>query len=62
MPAPEDGIEFAGFVIGEPLTEQSGSDRSCAKICIGPGTLRLEAGAPVSRIVAIVRGLAVSSC
>lgn len=60
LPAPDDGIEFAGLVISEPLAEQSGSDTSCVEICIGPVTVRLESGAPISRIVAVARGLAVS--
>ncbi|ASV84926.1 transposase IS3/IS911 family protein [Ochrobactrum quorumnocens] len=61
LPAPEDGIEFAGLVISEPLAEQPGSDTSCVEICIGSVTVRLESGAPISRIVAVARGLAVSS-
>lgn len=61
LPAPEDGIEFAGLVISEPVTEQPCSDQGRTEICVGPVTVRLEAGASVARIVAVARGLAAPS-
>lgn len=41
LPVAVDGIEFAGLVISEGLTEQSDSDRSCAEIFSRPVTARL---------------------
>lgn len=59
LPAPEDGIEFAGLVLSDTEIDRPVSDQSRPEISMGPVTIRLEAGASVARIVAVARGFMV---
>ena len=59
LPEPEDAVEFAAIVVDTPAPEpQTVKVPSRAEIVVGPVTIRLEEGAPASRIAAIARALA----
>lgn len=59
LPAAPDEMPFAELVItpSDSIVPVQGNDRP--EICLGPVTVRLEAGASVTRIVAVARGLTV---
>lgn len=58
LPAPKDAVEFAAMIVapsagGTPCAQTTGPE-----IVLGAVTIRLEAGASVERIAALVRALA----
>lgn len=66
LPAPEDAVEFAALVVEKSpqmVTPEPPPTKavSRAEIVLGPVTIRLEEGASVARIAAIVRALAATA-
>lgn len=57
LPAPEDEVEFAAMVVAPPAPDKTATASGAAEIIMGAVTVRLEAGASVERIAAIVRAL-----
>lgn len=62
LPEPEVAVEFAAMVIDTPVPEPPTVKAATRpEIIVGPVTIRLEEGAPASRIAAIARALAVAT-
>ena len=56
LPAPEDEVEFAAMVVAPPAPDKTAAAESVG-IIMGAVTIRLEGGASVERIAAIVHAL-----
>jgi transposase len=59
LPAPEDAVEFAAVIVDPPVSQPSANEGGRPEIIIGSITIRLEEGASVARIAAVVRACAV---
>ena len=57
LPAPEGSVEFAAMIVAPPGEGPRPSEAIGPEIIVGGVTIRLEAGASVERIAAIVRAL-----
>lgn len=58
LPAPEDAVEFATLMVA-PVDEQVAAASASARpeVVVGSVTIRLEPGAPATRIASVVRAL-----
>jgi len=57
LPEPEDTVEFAAVIVDPPVSEPPSKTVGRPEIVLGPVTIRLEEGAPATRIAAIARAL-----
>ncbi|MCB1357238.1 MAG: transposase [Maritimibacter sp.] len=58
LPAPEDEVEFAAMVVAPPAPEDAAVSAKGVEIVMGAVTIRLDAGATVDQIAALVHALA----
>ncbi|MBY5795489.1 transposase [Rhizobium leguminosarum] len=61
LPASEDAVEFAAVIVDPPVSEPPPKTVSRPEIVFGSVIIRLEEGASVARIAAIVRALAAAT-
>lgn len=60
LPAPEDAVEFATLMV-DPVDEALAAASSGPEIMVGSMIIRLEPGAPASRIASVVHALMAAS-